>query len=183
MILFFLVLCLRVIPSLMFPPGPTALPTKPGVEALTDTRGTDLFTVVTGPPEKAPTMVPEALATEAATEAQPRSQTDGAEETVAETTVAEVMVAETTVAEATVAGVPVVSTVGGTIHLVTDPPVVETTAPATAAGDVKPVQTAATEAEAKPNDAVFIEEGADEVHGKNMWGGRESRAEAIKMPS
>lgn len=143
----------------MFPPGPTALPTS--VEVPTDTPEMPAFTVVTGPTEKQPTMVPGVLATEAATAAQPPSQTDGAEATVAEATVAETTVAEVSVAASIVS---VVSTVADTAHLVTDPPVVETAAPTTAAGDVKPVQTAA--AEAQPDDSVVIEEGADEVNGK-----------------
>lgn len=147
----------------MFPPGPTALPTTPSVVP-TDTAGTH---VVTGPPEKQPTAAPGAQATEATTVAQPPSQTDSAEAPVAEATVAEATMAGTMVTEPIV---PVVSTVAGTAHLVTDPPVVETAAPATAAGDVKPLQTAAAE----PNDAVVIEEGADEVNGKKCvgWAGK-----------
>lgn len=161
----------------MFPPGPTALSTRPNPTEF------DALTVVTGPTEELPPMAPEALATEAATVAQPPSQTDGAEETVAEGTTAEMTVAETTVtekapAETTVAKateaepmvviVPVASTAAGKTHLVTDPAVVETAAPATAAEDVKPVQTAATEAE--PNNEVVTEKGADEVNGKKCVG-------------
>lgn len=156
----------------MSSPGPTALPTRPRVEAPTDETEIRAFTVVTGPPEKQPSMAPGALATEAATVAQPPSHTDGAEATVVEATVAEATVVGATVAEATVAEsiVPVVSTVARTAHLVTDSPMVETAAPATAAEDVKPAQTAAAEA----NGAVVIEEGADEVNGKKCagWAGK-----------
>lgn len=170
--IFFLVLCLRVIPSLMFPPGPTTLPTTPSKALLTQpnvaapahTMGT-AFTVATSPPEKQSTMAPGALATEAATGAQPPSQTDGAQATVDKGTVAETTVADALV---TVSTVPVVSTVAATAHLVPDQPVVKTAAPATAAGDVEPAQTAA--AEAQPNGAVVIEEGADEVNGKKCVG-------------
>lgn len=161
-----------MIPSLMFPPGPTALPTRPNVEVSTDMAEilpVTTFTVVTGSPEKQPTMVPAAQATEATTVGQPPSQTAVAETSEAEAKEAEATQAEARMAETTVAEsiVPVVSTVAGTAHLVTDPPVAETAAPATAAGDVEPVQTAA--AEAKPNDKV-TEGRTDEVNGKKYVG-------------
>lgn len=159
----------------MSSPGPTTLPTEQSATVPTDTTGTHALTVVTGPPEKDPSAIPAVPATQAAV-TQPPSHTDGAEATVAEATVAEMTVVEATVAESVV---PVVSTVAETVvgtvgHLVTNPPVVETAAPTTAAGDVEPVQTAA--AEAKPNDAVVIEGGADEVNGKKCvgWAGNQS---------
>lgn len=148
----------------MSPPGPTAHPTGPNVEVHIETTEIQGITVVTGPPEKQPSMAPGALPTEATTApVQPHYQTDSAE-TMTVPMMVQTTPDGTTLAEATVAD-SIVKTVE---HLVTDHPVVETAAPATAAGDVKPVQTAA--AEAKPNDAVVIEEGADEVNGKKCVG-------------
>lgn len=126
----------------------------------------DGLTVITGAPEKTPTIMPAVLGTE--------GTTVGPAPEGADTTVAMNKEEDETISDS-----PVTASTAAATEFVTEPHAVVTGAPAAATEEARAEVT--TAAEAKTKDALVIEEGTDEASGEKRHSGTNGVGRSVSL--